>query len=267
MELHLLFQDIRGMKKTQNGSGLKIADASYTVDTLATQGVLVTPKLTNTQYKHSSTTSERKSKTMVTQQNLTPQSFQTLISWLEGSLAKHFHLPVSELDLRTPEVRSYLMSLGFSETKDPDILYLKTSKVYLVTTAAKLSRQYLKFSPTQGTTFHGVYIIPRTMVSHKTENVSTLSEILEENVDPKYFLSEQAIKKLLSQTLNTSGDVGTFDGVRIRRLTPTECERLQGFPDGWTLGSDSQRYKQCGNAITVNVVQHVVRSLYETNND
>lgn len=54
---------------------------------------------------------------------------------------------------------------------------------------------------------------------------------------------------------------------RIRRLTPVECERLQGFPDGWTLGSDSQRYKQCGNAITVNVVEHVVRSLYETNND
>lgn len=54
----------------------------------------------------------------------------------------------------------------------------------------------------------------------------------------------------------------------IRRLTPVECERLQGFPDGWTLGSDSQRYKQCGNAITVNVVEHVVRSLYaKTNND
>ena len=55
--------------------------------------------------------------------------------------------------------------------------------------------------------------------------------------------------------------------VKIRRLTPLECERLQGFPDGWTLGSDSQRYKQCGNAITVNVVEHVVRSLYETDND
>ena len=54
---------------------------------------------------------------------------------------------------------------------------------------------------------------------------------------------------------------------RVRRLTPLECERLQGFPDNWTLGSDSQRYKQCGNAITVNVVEHVVRSIYETNND
>jgi DNA (cytosine-5)-methyltransferase 1 len=52
---------------------------------------------------------------------------------------------------------------------------------------------------------------------------------------------------------------------KIRRLTPRECERLQGFPDDWTkLGltcdgrvveiSDTQRYKLLGNAVTVNVV-------------
>lgn len=74
------------------------------------------------------------------------------------------------------------------------------------------------------------------------------------------------VQKEAAQTLNTSGDVGTYDGVRIRRLTPVECERLQGFPDGWTLGSDSQRYKQCGNAITVNVVQHVIKEIYESIN-
>ena len=44
----------------------------------------------------------------------------------------------------------------------------------------------------------------------------------------------------------------------IRRLTPTECERLQGFPDGWTEGqSDTQRYKQLGNAVSVPVVKAV----------
>jgi len=43
---------------------------------------------------------------------------------------------------------------------------------------------------------------------------------------------------------------------KIRRLTPVECERLQGFPDGWTEGvSDTQRYKLLGNAVTVNVIQ------------
>ena len=58
-----------------------------------------------------------------------------------------------------------------------------------------------------------------------------------------------------------------FDGARIRRLTPIECERLQGFPDNHTEYGDydgeivkvsnTQRYKQCGNAVTVNVVQAV----------
>jgi len=52
------------------------------------------------------------------------------------------------------------------------------------------------------------------------------------------------------------------DGVSIRRLTPVECERLQGFPDGWTDGvSETQRYKCLGNAVTVNVIEHLGRLL------
>lgn len=44
----------------------------------------------------------------------------------------------------------------------------------------------------------------------------------------------------------------------VRRLTPVECERLQGFPDDWTASqSDSQRYKQMGNAVTVNVAAYI----------
>ena len=51
---------------------------------------------------------------------------------------------------------------------------------------------------------------------------------------------------------------------KIRRLTPMECERLQGFPDGWTDGqSDTQRYKQCGNAVSVPVVEAIVRKIYD----
>jgi DNA (cytosine-5)-methyltransferase 1 len=44
----------------------------------------------------------------------------------------------------------------------------------------------------------------------------------------------------------------------VRRLTPLECERLQGFPDNWTAGqADSNRYKQMGNAVTVNVAHYI----------
>ena len=53
---------------------------------------------------------------------------------------------------------------------------------------------------------------------------------------------------------------------QVRRLTPTECERLQGFPDGWTAGlSDTQRYKTLGNAVTVPVVTAVMNKLQRIN--
>lgn len=51
---------------------------------------------------------------------------------------------------------------------------------------------------------------------------------------------------------------------QIRRLTPLECERLQGFPDSWTEGiSDTQRYKCLGNAVTVNVIEAIAKRLKE----
>jgi site-specific DNA-cytosine methylase len=44
----------------------------------------------------------------------------------------------------------------------------------------------------------------------------------------------------------------------VRRLTPVECERLQSFPDNWTADqADSHRYKQMGNAVTVNVIKWI----------
>lgn len=50
--------------------------------------------------------------------------------------------------------------------------------------------------------------------------------------------------------------------VGVRKLTPMECERLQGFPDNWTDGvSDSQRYKCLGNAVTVNVIKDIMEKL------
>ena len=52
-----------------------------------------------------------------------------------------------------------------------------------------------------------------------------------------------------------------LDG-KYRFFTPLECERLQGFPDGWTEGvSDVQRYKQMGNAVTATVVEYIAQFL------
>ena len=58
-----------------------------------------------------------------------------------------------------------------------------------------------------------------------------------------------------------------MEDMRIRRLTPTECERLMGLEDGWTAKgiidgkevdiSDTQRYKMCGNGVVVNCVDYI----------
>tara|TARA_Y100001973_G_scaffold52701_1_gene78019 strand:- start:223 stop:1323 length:1101 start_codon:yes stop_codon:yes gene_type:complete len=74
------------------------------------------------------------------------------------------------------------------------------------------------------------------------------------------------VGKGVAQTLDTASNQATIQDTSIRRLTPTECERLQGFPDGWTDHlSDTQRYKQMGNAITVDVAEAIYRKLYKEN--
>lgn len=72
------------------------------------------------------------------------------------------------------------------------------------------------------------------------------------------------------------GDVIRIQGKngKYRKLSPIECERLQGFPDNWTKYgtnekgkcyeiANGKRYKALGNAITVNIVETIIRRLYE----
>jgi DNA (cytosine-5)-methyltransferase 1 len=64
----------------------------------------------------------------------------------------------------------------------------------------------------------------------------------------------------------TGGDRhAVFESSTVRRLTPIECERLQGFPDDWTAGQpDSTRYKQMGNAVAVPVVEWIIQGICDT---
>lgn len=101
---------------------------------------------------------------------------------------------------------------------------------------------------------------------------------------PVYSIQNRAVAENLAPTLTVGGrDRGAGDstdntpsaagpGLRVRRLTPRECERLQGFPDDWTrfgLDADHQmveqadtpRYKQLGNAVTVPVIRWIVRRI------
>ena len=77
--------------------------------------------------------------------------------------------------------------------------------------------------------------------------------------------AEEASYTLTSSTQALCGVAQIEDDFQtVRRLTPIECERLQGFPDGWTEGqTDGHRYKQMGNAVSVPVVEFLVKRLIE----
>lgn len=128
------------------------------------------------------------------------------------------------------------------------------------------------------------YIFPKP-----EKNEKKLQDILEEDVDDKYFLSERILRTIMSN--GTGGyyakseidlpiarpltatmakmhracqDNYVTQEKGVRRLTPRECARLQGFPETFKIEvSDAQAYKQFGNAVTVNVSYAIAKSILE----
>lgn len=309
---------------------------------------------------------------METSQQLSLLDSPTSTLSVEDSLASLSVSLGKEGDLTIHEVRSFLTSLESLGLKDPLYCSLRTSKVSSLMMGVEPSIPSSGRLMNWGMTSNGRCLTARTLESPKIGNGCSLSDILEENPDPKYFLSKDKAEKLgggnkdissaldanywkgasrgfggrarqhimqlnkpkhsndrvyglegLSPALNTAQGgnrqpfvamqwrrtekgkefrreaqkkgkdltpfsdghrelvpkegkavgaltsqaiakdslLGTMEG-QIRRLTPLECERLQGFPDGWTEGiSDSQRYKCLGNAVTVNVISEIAKRL------
>ena len=133
---------------------------------------------------------------METQQQSMKLNYQTSTSSLEDFLAELSQWQEKGKDLTKQEGLSFLMSQGFLPTKNQGILYSKMLKVYFLTTKEKLSRQYLGFSPTWGISLNGNCSIVRTTESHRVGKECILSDILEDKVDQKYFLSEKGMEYL-----------------------------------------------------------------------
>lgn len=92
-----------------------------------------------------------------------------------------------------------------------------------------------------------------------------------DSVDTSYAaqnMKRARVGRGIAYTLTTKPDKAVVEpDMRIRRLTPRECLRLQGFPEEQikkllAVTSDSQAYKQAGNAVTANVVEAVGKRLY-----
>ena len=116
---------------------------------------------------------------------------------------------------------------------------------------------------------------PQQLEFREDGNSNTLSTVQKDNYVLGYSRDKKGKvvsrhRKDIANTIHSSSGTGnnTDQFVNsIRRLTPIECERLQGFPDNWTYQgvdgpiSDTQRYKMCGNAVTVDVVEAVGKKI------
>ncbi len=149
--------------------------------------------------------------------------------------------------------------------------------------------------------FLGEYFrTPDFIFPDKQRLIITTQDILDEDVEEKYFLTKKIyptimghgtknyivnptidlpISKTLTATMakmhrasqdNYVTDEKNFkkycsgDRCSLRKLTPNECRKLQGFPDDWKqVVSDCQAYKQFGNAVTVNVSYNLAKVLFD----
>lgn len=94
------------------------------------------------------------------------------------------------------------------------------------------------------------------------ETVETLIPVMDFHYG-EVRLQENGTTPTLTSHYSSGGNNTAFVGVR--RLTPVECCRLQGFPDDWNDNvSDTQRYKQMGNAVCVNVAEWIGKRIVES---
>lgn len=124
-------------------------------------------------------------------------------------------------------------------------------------------------------------------------NLVALSNVIEQDVDEKYYFSERAVEGMMrnrhsmnkgraqdvSEPCNTVGahlakvslnstDPVLYDGCRYRRFTPREVARIQSFPDSFLLcGSEGSQYKALGNAIPPVMFWYIINRISEVLKD
>lgn len=118
--------------------------------------------------------------------------------------------------------------------------------------------------------------VPQVAIKNATKTGYTMAEI-GDGIDLAYPNSQTRRGRVQPQqanTLTTNDNLGVLvddQPIRIRKLTPKECWRLQGFSDAQyekaaAVNSNSQLYKQAGNAVTVNVVEEIGKHIMHIEN-
>ena len=190
--------------------------------------VLVSPKSTNTPLESINPNSHIINPMEISQKS-TLQLFPTLTVSFEDFLARLFQSLENEEALKIPEERSSLSLREYCEQNNLDYSSLRMLKDCSVTTTEKLSAPSSPRLMSWGMTVNGKCLTARITECHRTGRECSLSDILAEQPDEKYFLSELATKNIFEKQ--------TSKGARLH----LQDEALEGKTVGVTISSEFPR--------------------------
>jgi len=164
-------------------------------------------------------------------------------------------------DYRFPSKQKLDLKLSDLLEQNPDEKYFMSQKAYdFITKPFRIKKGYtqingdiaLTITAKANSNWTGDFIVGYTR-STKTGEITSRHPLTEANT----------IHASTGGGGNTDQFVLCNNGTRIRKLTPLECFRLQGFPDWFdkTKCSDSQLYKQAGNSMSIPPIQEIIRNI------
>lgn len=158
---------------------------------------------------------------------------------------------------------------GITTITENNFIDLSKQKVKITNNSRCLIARYTSGITNRAAVNSGVISV-RAILTPDRLNKRQNGRRLKDDGEPAYTLTSQDRHGVLIKNATTQGcstaEVGDNQPIRIRKLTPKECWRLQGFSDAQyekaaTVNSNSQLYKQAGNAVTVNVVEEIGRHI------
>ena len=104
--------------------------------------------------------------------------------------------------------------------------------------------------------------IEQRLEINKDEKTNSITTVTKDNIIVSLKIAPVKSSENVIENISKEEFKNVFNNIRIRKLTPIECERLQTLEDRYTEGvSDSQRYKMLGNGFTVKVIEHILKNM------
>ena len=155
----------------------------------------------------------------------------------------------TNITFELPADRGILLKDILQPDAEVDERMVVKGKAYCITST------YSKVSPSEAQVEHNIKKGQRTMV--KVGHIGNT-----DGQANRVYSTEGKSATLSANGGGLGAKTGLYQVGKIRKLTPIECERLQGLPDGYTEGvANTNRYKTLGNAFNVDVIAHILKSI------